>query len=99
MTVEQTVVNAIEDINRSMNNVTLLMRLVWVDPAASTSRDHAIRTVGTDRSRSIRLTLWGFNDDTKDLLMSKLFHVIRWEGISVRQQREVFLENTEIIQK
>jgi len=85
-------VNSLEEINRSMNNVTMTLRLVWVDPAPSTSRSHSIRCVCSDNTRSIRLTLWGFTDEVKAFLTSSLLCVIKWEGLTIRQQREPYLQ-------
>lgn len=89
MSVNVVIINNLEEINRSLNNVTMTVRLVWVDPAPSTSREHAIRCVVSDRTRSIRLVMWGFDDETKNLLLSSL---IKWEGLTLRQQREPYLQ-------
>lgn len=92
MSVNAVIINNLEEINRSLNNVTMTVRLVWVDPAPSTSREHAIRCVCSDRTRSIRLVLWGFDDETKNLLLSSLMCVIKWEGLTLRQHREPYLQ-------
>lgn len=84
--------NSLDEINRSMNNVTITLRLVWVDPAPSGSREHAIRTISSDRTRSIRLTLWGFDDQVKTQLLGALMGVIKWEGLTIRLHREPYLQ-------
>jgi len=84
--------NSLDEINRSMNNVTITLRLVWVDPAPSGSREHAIRTISSDRTRSIRLTLWGFDDQVKAQLLGALMGVIKWEGLTIRLHREPYLQ-------
>jgi len=85
------VLNSLEDVTRSLNNVTITVRLVWVDPAPSTSREHAIRTVCSCRSRSMRIVLWGFDDETKTFLQGHTLDVIKFEGLTMRQHREPYL--------
>lgn len=92
MAVNVTIVETLESVNRALNNVTITLRLVWVDPAPSTTRDHCIRVVGSDRTRSMRLTMWSFDDETKDLLMRSIFHMVKWEGLVIRQQKEPYLQ-------
>ena len=80
----------IDDIVRSTNNVCLDARLVWVDPAPTSN--NAIRCTLSDHSRSIRLTLWGFDADIKKFLQQRMLAIFHWEGMNARANKETYLQ-------
>ena len=84
-------IQRIDEIVRSLSNADLTARLVWVDPADS--RDNIIRCTISDATRSIRLTLWGFDLEVKKFLSDNMMKIFCWSGLTARLNKgDVFLQ-------
>ena len=89
-----TMVQNIDDIIKPLNNVTLVARLIWVDPSPSSgagTSSYAIRLTLSDHSRSIRLVLWGHDEKVKAFLTDNMMKIFSWEGLTARAPKEKYL--------
>ena len=91
MSAPASVTMTIDDITKAVNNITVRAKLIWVDPAPCTSSTHIIRATISDHSRSIRLTLWGFDDGMKEFLTAHMMQIFSFEGLTARAHPERYL--------
>ena len=76
------IIHNIDGIVRSVNNGDLTARLVWVDPAVTPN--NYIKCTISDQTRSIRLTLWGYDLETKKFLSNNMLKIFCWSGLTAR---------------
>ena len=87
-------VESIDQIVRPINNGSLTARLVWVDPAPSAT--NVIRCTVSDHRRSIRITLWAYDLDTKKFLSERMLKIFLWTGFNARANKEAHFQREHV---